>query len=111
MNIPFFLPDADLDARFVAEAKAAGLLALKGHKVVGGIRASLYNAMPLAGAEALVAFMADFQQRHGAEEGRTGQGQRARQGEGQGQGRVEPGTDPGAAGVGRCALEDRPDRP
>lgn len=65
MNIPFFLPDAELDARFVAEAKAAGLLALKGHKVVGGIRASLYNAMPLAGAEALVAFMADFQQRHG----------------------------------------------
>ena len=49
----------------MAEAKAAGLLALKGHKVVGGIRASLYNAMPLAGAEALVAFMADFQQRHG----------------------------------------------
>lgn len=65
MNIPFFLPDADMDARFVAEAKAAGLLALKGHKAVGGIRASLYNAMPLAGAEALVAFMADFQQRHG----------------------------------------------
>jgi len=65
MNIPFFLPNADLDARFVAEAKAAGLLALKGHKVVGGIRASLYNAMPLAGAEALVAFMADFQQRYG----------------------------------------------
>ena len=65
MNIPFFLPSTDLDARFVADAKAAGLLALKGHKVVGGIRASLYNAMPLAGAEALVAFMADFQQRHG----------------------------------------------
>ncbi|WMJ69663.1 3-phosphoserine/phosphohydroxythreonine transaminase [Stenotrophomonas sp. 24(2023)] len=65
MNIPFFLPSADLDARFVAESKAAGLLALKGHKAVGGIRASLYNAMPLAGAEALVAFMADFQQRHG----------------------------------------------
>lgn len=65
MNIPFFLPDAELDARFVAESKAAGLLALKGHKAVGGIRASLYNAMPLAGAEALVAFMRDFQQRHG----------------------------------------------
>lgn len=65
MNIPFFLPDAGLDARFVAEAKAAGLLALKGHKAVGGIRASLYNALPLAGAEALVAFMRDFQQRHG----------------------------------------------
>lgn len=65
MNIPFFLPSAELDARFVAESKAAGLLALKGHKAVGGIRASLYNAMPVAGAEALVAFMADFQQRHG----------------------------------------------
>lgn len=65
MNIPFFLPSAELDARFVAESKAAGLLALKGHKAVGGIRASLYNAMPLAGAEALVVFMADFQQRHG----------------------------------------------
>ncbi len=65
MNIPFFLANADMDARFVTEAKAAGLLALKGHKAVGGIRASLYNAMPLAGAEALVAFMADFQQRHG----------------------------------------------
>jgi len=65
MNIPFFLPDAALDARFVAEAKAAGLLGLKGHKAVGGVRASLYNAMPVAGAEALVAFMADFQQRHG----------------------------------------------
>ncbi len=65
MNIPFFLPTAELDARFVADAKAAGLLALKGHKAVGGIRASLYNAMPVAGAEALVAFMADFQQRHG----------------------------------------------
>ncbi len=65
MNIPFFLPSAELDARFVAEAKAAGLLALKGHKAVGGIRASLYNAMPLQGAQALVAFMHDFQQRNG----------------------------------------------
>lgn len=65
MNIPFFLPSAELDARFVAEAKAAGLLALKGHKAVGGIRASLYNAMPVQGAQALVAFMRDFQQRNG----------------------------------------------
>ncbi|WP_305804855.1 3-phosphoserine/phosphohydroxythreonine transaminase [Stenotrophomonas sp. YIM B06876] len=65
MNIPFFLPSDELDARFVSEAKAAGLLALKGHKAVGGIRASLYNAMPLAGAEALATFMRDFQQRHG----------------------------------------------
>jgi hypothetical protein len=65
MNIPFFLPDDTLTARFVAESKAAGLLALKGHKAVGGIRASLYNAMPVAGAQALVAFMRDFQQRNG----------------------------------------------
>lgn len=65
MNIPFFLPDDTLNARFVAQAKAAGLLALKGHKAVGGIRASLYNAMPLAGAQALAAFMADFQQHNG----------------------------------------------
>lgn len=65
MNIPFFLPSAELDARFVAGAKAAGLLALKGHKAVGGIRASLYNAMPLEGVQALAAFMHDFQQRNG----------------------------------------------
>ncbi len=48
-----------------AEAKVAGLLSLKGHKALGGIRASLYNSMPLAGVQALVAFMHDFQQRHG----------------------------------------------
>ena len=65
MNIPFFLPDETLTARFVAESKAAGLLALKGHKAVGGIRASLYNAMPVAGAQTLVKFMQDFQQRNG----------------------------------------------
>ena len=65
MNIPFFLPDETLTARFVAESKAAGLLALKGHKAVGGIRASLYNALPVQAAQALVDFMRDFQQRHG----------------------------------------------
>lgn len=65
MNIPFFLPDDTLTARFVSQASQAGLLALKGHQAVGGIRASLYNAMPLAGAHALAAFMADFQQRNG----------------------------------------------
>lgn len=65
MNIPLFLPDEDLTARFVSESKQAGLLALKGHKAVGGIRASLYNAMPLAGAQALADFMRDFQQRNG----------------------------------------------
>ena len=65
MNIPFFLPDEELTARFVSEPKQAGLLALKGHKAVGGIRASLYNAMPVAGAQALADFMRDFQQRNG----------------------------------------------
>jgi phosphoserine aminotransferase len=65
MNIPFFVPDETLTARFVAESKAAGLLALKGHKAVGGLRASLYNAMPVAGAQALTAFMREFQQRNG----------------------------------------------
>lgn len=65
MNIPYFLPDETLTARFVAESKAAGLLALKGHKAVGGLRASLYNALPVEGAQALVDFMRDFQQRNG----------------------------------------------
>ena len=65
MNVPFFLPDATLTERFVAESTAAGLISLKGHKALGGIRASLYNAMPVAGAQALAGFMHDFQQRHG----------------------------------------------
>ena len=65
MNIPFFLADEALTARFVAESKESGLLALKGHKAVGGLRASLYNAMPVAGARALADFMGDFQRRNG----------------------------------------------
>ena len=65
MNVPFFLPDDGLNDAFLAGAKAAGLLQLKGHKNVGGMRASIYNAMPLAGVEALVAYMKDFAQRHG----------------------------------------------
>jgi phosphoserine aminotransferase len=65
MNIPYFLPDEALTARFVAESRAAGLIALKGHKAVGGIRASLYNALPVEAAQALVGFMRDFQQRNG----------------------------------------------
>lgn len=65
MNIPFFLPDDKLTSAFLAESREAGLLALKGHKALGGLRASLYNAMPLAGAQALAGFMRDFQQRHG----------------------------------------------
>jgi phosphoserine aminotransferase len=65
MNVPFFLPDAELDARFVAESRAAGMIGLKGHKAVGGIRASLYNAVPMEAVDALVGFMRDFQRRHG----------------------------------------------
>lgn len=65
MNVPFQLHDEALDAAFLKEAQAAGLAALKGHRVVGGMRASLYNAMPMEGVNALVAFMADFARRHG----------------------------------------------
>ena len=65
MNVPFVLADAGLDAKFLAEAEAAGLTTLKGHRSVGGMRASLYNAMPQEGVDALVAFMRDFEQRNG----------------------------------------------
>jgi len=65
MNIPFTLADAALDKPFLQEAKAAGLTNLKGHRVVGGMRASIYNAMPEAGVDALIQFMADFAKRHG----------------------------------------------
>ncbi|MEY4979424.1 MAG: hypothetical protein RLZZ352_1694 [Pseudomonadota bacterium] len=62
MNIPFFLRDDSRNEAFLAGAQAQGLLQLKGHKSVGGMRASLYNAMPLAGVQALVAYMRDFEQ-------------------------------------------------
>jgi len=65
MNVPFTIPNPDLEKTFCAEAVKAGLANLEGHRSVGGMRASIYNAMPLAGVEALVAFMQDFQQRHG----------------------------------------------
>jgi phosphoserine aminotransferase len=65
MNAPFFLNDETLNDAFLDGAKAAGLLQLKGHKLVGGMRASIYNAMPLAGVQALVAYMKDFAARHG----------------------------------------------
>jgi phosphoserine aminotransferase len=65
MNVTFTLHAPDLDAEFLAEAAAAGLQGLKGHRVLGGMRASLYNAMPLSGVEALIAFMRDFERRHG----------------------------------------------
>lgn len=64
MNVPFVLHDASLDPIFLKESDAAGLLALKGHRAIGGMRASLYNAMSLAGVQALVDFMRDFAQRH-----------------------------------------------
>ncbi len=65
MNVPFVLRDESLNAAFLAESEAAGLLALKGHKSVGGMRASLYNAMPFEGVQALIAFLRDFEARHG----------------------------------------------
>ncbi|MDI9590351.1 MAG: 3-phosphoserine/phosphohydroxythreonine transaminase [Acidobacteriota bacterium] len=64
MNVPFVTGDADLDAAFVRESRAAGLENLKGHRSVGGMRASIYNAMPVEGVEALVSFMRDFEARH-----------------------------------------------
>jgi len=65
MNIAFTLRDAKLDDAFLKEAKAQNLSELKGHRSVGGIRASIYNAMPIAGVRALVDFMRDFEKRHG----------------------------------------------
>jgi phosphoserine aminotransferase len=65
MNVPFFLRDEALNDAFLAESKAAGLVQLKGHKSVGGMRASIYNAMPLAGVQALVDFLRDFAARRG----------------------------------------------
>ncbi len=65
MNVPFFLHDEALDAAFLSEARQAGLISLKGHRVLGGMRASIYNAMPEAGVQALADFMQEFQQRHG----------------------------------------------
>ncbi len=65
MNITFRLPDEALEKQFVSEASAAGMLGLKGHRSVGGIRASVYNAMPLEGCRTLADFMADFARRNG----------------------------------------------
>jgi len=65
MNIPFTLARPELERTFLEEARAAGLANLEGHRSVGGMRASLYNAMPPEGVEALVAFMAEFERRHG----------------------------------------------
>jgi phosphoserine aminotransferase len=65
MNVPFFLRNEALNDAFLAGAKAAGLLQLKGHKSVGGMRASIYNAMPLEGVQALVQYMQEFERTHG----------------------------------------------
>lgn len=62
MNVPFVTGDSELDAKFVKEAKAAGFENLKGHRTVGGMRASIYNVMPKEGVEALVAFMKEFEE-------------------------------------------------
>jgi phosphoserine aminotransferase len=61
MNVPFFLRDESLNAAFLQGADARGLLQLKGHRVVGGMRVSIYNAMPLEGVQALVAYLAEFE--------------------------------------------------
>ena len=65
MNVPFVTGDKDLDALFIREAGEAGLENLKGHRTVGGMRASIYNAMPLEGVEKLVQFMKEFEEARG----------------------------------------------
>ncbi len=65
MNVTFRLPSEELEKAFVKEATAAGLDGLKGHRSVGGLRASLYNALSIESVEALVEFMADFRRRRG----------------------------------------------
>jgi phosphoserine aminotransferase len=64
MNVVFTLAKPELDKTFLSEAKNAGLVTLEGHRSVGGMRASLYNAMPMEGVEALVSFMSDFERKH-----------------------------------------------
>jgi phosphoserine aminotransferase len=64
MNIPFFLANDELDKAFLAQAEDNGLLALKGHRIVGGMRASIYNALPFEGVKALVEFMQEFERTH-----------------------------------------------
>ena len=67
MNVPFVIGDKEMEARFVKEAEANGLVSLKGHRTVGGMRASIYNAMPIEGVEKLVAFMKEFEAANTAE--------------------------------------------
>ena len=65
MNVPFTLADDKLDKSFLQQAEAAGLTNLKGHRLVGGMRASIYNAMPEAGVDALIGFMEEFARKQG----------------------------------------------
>ena len=65
MNVTWRLPTEELEAQFVKEAAAVGLKSLKGHRSVGGIRASIYNAFPMAGVDALVEFMKEFEKKNG----------------------------------------------
>ena len=65
MNVPFKLRDESFDGAFLKGAEARGLLQLKGHRSVGGMRASIYNAMPVEGVQTLVDYMQEFEQRHG----------------------------------------------
>src|SRR5687767_13192399 len=65
MNVPFTLRDPALDAEFLKGAEARGMVQLKGHRSVGGMRASIYNAMPLEGVQRLVQYMKEFEQKHG----------------------------------------------
>ena len=65
MNVVFRLPSEELEAKFVAESKVAGMVGLKGHRSVGGCRASIYNAMPLEGVQVLAEFMKEFARTNG----------------------------------------------
>ena len=65
MNVPFKLADESLDGAFLKGAEARGMLQLKGHRSVGGMRASIYNAMPIEGVHSLVAYMKEFEAQHG----------------------------------------------
>ena len=65
MNVTFTLENAALEAKFVEEATAEGFIGIKGHRSVGGLRASIYNAMPIEGVEALIDYMQDFERQHG----------------------------------------------
>ncbi|ERN15284.1 hypothetical protein AMTR_s05696p00004940 [Amborella trichopoda] len=64
MNVPFTLEKSELEADFIKQAASQGMVSLKGHRSVGGVRASIYNAMPLAGVETLVPFMREFKAKH-----------------------------------------------